>query len=87
MSGVLRIAVRVFVIGKLHSEEIIEATKEELSGIMPRLAAKHAELSAAEPTMIELEFLDDPSNDRFFRIGTDPNAMVMPMAIDLRKPN
>lgn len=31
--------------------------------------------------MVELEFLDDPSEERFFRMGTDPQAMVKAIAI------
>jgi len=33
--------------------------------------------------MIELEFPDCPMEDRYFRIGVNPEGIVMPIAFDL----
>lgn len=84
MSEARRISlmVRVYVEGMLHSEERIGATERGLSALLPSLGEKHARLCAERPTMIEIEFLDEPDiNQRFFRIGTDSRGMVRPMQI------
>lgn len=76
--------VRVYVDGVLHSEEPVGATERGLSALLPSLAEKHARLCALRPTMIEIEFLDEPDvNQRFFRIGTDARGMVRPMQVGL----
>jgi len=77
----LRVAVRVFVQGGLRSEEYFQWSLLSLNQEIPRLAEKHALLCLQQPTMIELEFLDEPDpQERFFRIGTDPRGMVQPTA-------
>ena len=81
----MKIAVRAFADGKLLFEEHIE--DEGLSDSdVEALVAKHMlRVLPHERHMLEIEFLDEPdSNQRFFRFGTDPNGMVLPIAIDLR---
>lgn len=77
-----RLAVRVFLDARLHSEKRIEQTMSELEASLPKLAEEHATLSAAGPVMVEIEFLDETDvNQRFFRIGTDPRQMVQPLEV------
>lgn len=51
-----RIAVRGFVGGALRFEEHMDADSVDLAA----LAKRHTEAMAAEPHMIEVEFLDEP---------------------------
>jgi hypothetical protein len=81
----MRIAIRGFADGDhLQFEDRIDITDEAMEDLLPELAKKHgAALAAHELHMIEIEFVDDPSPDRFFRFGTDPRGMVLPMEVDL----
>jgi len=82
------LAIRVYVDGALESEKQLSATPAELEELLPKLAEEHARVAAERPTMIEIEFLDEPDvNQRFFRMGTDPRCMVMPLALDVSKEN
>lgn len=80
----VRLAIRVFLLGKLHSEDLLTVDTEALDGLLPKLGMEHAHLLAETPGMVEIEFLDQPDQGRrFFRIGTDPSAMVVPIPVDL----
>jgi len=82
------LAIRVYVDGTLESEKQLSATPAELEELLSKLADEHARLAAERPTMIEIEFLDEPDvNQRFFRMGTDPRYMVLPVALDMSKEN
>jgi len=79
----IRLAIRLFADGEQILEERVDADESELAG----LAEKHTVMlgDLAGPHMIEIEFLDEPDpNQRFFRFGTDPRGMVIPIAIDLK---
>jgi hypothetical protein len=78
----IRIAVRVYVDNVLASHELFERTMKGFDRLLPELAEKHATLSAQHPTMIEIEFLDEPDVERrFYRIGSDPRRMLLPIEI------
>lgn len=82
----VRLAIRGFAAGVKQFEDLVDVEEFELARILPELAEKHAALAAHELQMIEIEFLDEPNPlERFFRFGTDPSGMVMPIQIDLDK--
>lgn len=80
----LRIAIRGYAGKRLVFEDHADIPNEKLEDLLPDLAEKHAHAMAAhELHMIEIEFLDEANqNERFFRFGTDPAGMVMPMRVD-----
>jgi hypothetical protein len=78
----MRIIVRVYVAGVKQSEERIEMDAEMLGELLPKLAERHGDMMAVQPGMVEIEFPDEPDlSQRFFRIGTDPSGMVLPVKI------
>ena len=80
----IRIMVRLYIAGQLHSEESLDlATAEDLEGAIPKLAMRHAEMVAGRPFMLEFEFLDEPPPARFVRFGTDPSRMIQPRSISI----
>jgi hypothetical protein len=81
----IRLAIRGFASGKRQFEELIEINEADIDSAIPQLALKHADaLTSHALHMIEIEFLDEPDeNERFFRFGTDPSGMVIPMAVQL----
>lgn len=80
-----RLAFRGFNGKALVFEEFADIAELELDEALEALAEKHcAALASADLHMIEVEFLDEPRiNQRFFRFGTDPAGMVVPIKIDL----
>ena len=84
----IRLAVRVFLDGIKEREDRISLDTELLEDIVRKLAEEHAEMMASRRGMIEIEFLDELNPEqRFFRLGTDPAGMVMPVEVDLTKPD
>lgn len=82
----IRLAIRGFADGNhLQFEERVEIPEDQLSEVLPVLGKKHANaLVSHQLHMIEIEFLDEADlNQRFFRFGTDPAGMVLPIAINL----
>jgi len=81
----VRLAIRGYVNGEVKFEDRVEIQPDTLDTILPRLATEHAAAIAAHQLhMIEIEFLDEPDQaERFFRFGSDPAGMVMPIRIDL----
>lgn len=84
----IRLAIRGFVKREVQFEDRVEVESEDMENVLPELAAKHGEaMKAHRLHMIEIEFLDEPDEKaRFFRIGTDPSGMVMPIVLDLLPP-
>lgn len=82
----MKVIVRGFGDGKLRFEDHLELSDDQIDGnFLPSLAEKHAAaLAAHDLHMIEIEFPDEPDPlTRYFRFGTDPRGMVIPIAIDL----
>lgn len=83
--GTIRLVIRGFAGTNRVFQEHVEVSADDLEQIIPKLAERHAtKLINDELHMIEIEFLDEPNeNERFFRFGTDPSGMVMPIQVPL----
>ena len=85
----IRLAIRGYAAGVLKFEEFEDLLDDdaELDARIAILANYHAEALAEHRLhMIEIEFLDEPNpNERFFRFGSDPSGMVMPIMVILAK--
>ncbi|MBZ5619900.1 MAG: hypothetical protein LAQ69_14430 [Acidobacteriia bacterium] len=81
----IRLAIRGYADGRRQFEDLTEVDPDTLSDVLPTLAEKHASaLVSHELHMIEIEFLDEENeNERFFRFGTDPAGMVLPIRVKL----
>lgn len=81
----VNLAIRGFANGQQQFEDVVDVDESTLDSLLPMLAEKHAAaLISHELHMIEIEFLDEPdANGRYFRFGTDPRGMVMPIAFSL----
>jgi len=75
----MRVAVRGFAKDMLIFEEILDTAQYDLTN----LARDHVQKMTAYPDhMIEVEFIDEPDNPyRFFRFGTDPSRMAIPLRL------
>jgi hypothetical protein len=80
----IRIAIRGYAIRGIAStrlifEEIIEDLREP---DLRELAERHAVRMLAYPRhLIEIEFLDLPEHERYFRFGNDPAVIVKPQRL------
>jgi len=83
----IHLAIRGYAAGVLQFEDLLEAGEDKLQELLPDLAGKHVEaLLEHRLHMIEIEFLDEPNPvARFFRFGSDPSGMVMPIMVILSK--
>lgn len=80
----MRLAIRGWKGDQLVFQDHVEASESDLENMLPQLAEKHANALADAPHTVEIEFLDEPDpNARFFRMGTDPGRMVMPLKVQL----
>jgi len=81
----MRVAIRGFAAGKVIFEDRVELDERGMEQLLPGLAEQNAAAMAAHRLhWIEIEFLDEPDRaQRFFRFGTDPAGMVLPLQIDL----
>lgn len=79
----MRLAIRGLVGKTCIFEERVDVNVGHVGEVLPEVAERHARrLASHELQMIEIEFLDEPNlNERFFRFGTDPSGMVIPVAI------
>jgi hypothetical protein len=82
---IMRMVARGYLGDELVFRENITLDEEQLENVVADMALRHsAAMAADELDMIEFEFLDEPDPDqRFFRIGTNPDGMVMPIEVDL----
>jgi hypothetical protein len=82
---IIRLAIRGFAGRNRVFQDHVEVSPGDLEQVVPKLAERHAtKLANHEPHMIEIEFLDEPNeNERFFRFGTDPSGMIMPVQVPL----
>lgn len=84
MSATTSMAIRGFAEGRKIFEDFISVDDADLEDLAPTLIETHAlQLSAHPLHMIEIELLDAPCEERFFRFGTDPSGMVTPLEIRL----
>ena len=76
---------RLVVRGYAGDQVVFEDRVEIDENMLAALAEKHATALADHFLhMIEIEFLDEPDPmQRFFRFGTDPSGMVMPIGVKL----
>ncbi len=83
----VRLAILGFVGRRILFEDRVEVEAAALDAILPQLAKKHGiALAQHRLHMIEIEFLDEPDPlQRFFRLGSDPSGMVIPIKIPLDK--
>ncbi len=84
-SKLIRVAIRGYAGRAVQFEDRVELDETSLEKLLPQLAEKHARALAAHKLhMIEIEFLAelDPLQ-RYFRFGSDPSGMVMPIKVDL----
>jgi hypothetical protein len=82
----MKVAIRGFVDGTVIFEDRAEIEQDNDGNYdtLHALAAMHVAEIGDQQFMIEFEFLDEPDPlERFFRFGTDPRGMVVPIAIDL----
>jgi hypothetical protein len=80
-----RLMVRGYLKGAQVFARPVTVDEANLERVLPDLAREHAEAMVAGTLgMIEIEFLDEPDPEqRYFRLGTDPQGMVQPRAINL----
>ncbi len=82
---IVRLAIRGFAGRTRVFDDRVDVDVTHLGAVLPTLAEQHAtKLASHELHLIEIEFLDEPNpNERFFRFGTDPSGMVIPIAVPL----
>lgn len=81
----MRTMFRGYMNGILQFEEYAEFEDDETGNkLAEAMGEAHARLIADQPHMIEIEFLDEPMQERFFRFGTDPKGMRMPIGITIQ---
>lgn len=79
----LRLMIRGYIAGVKQFEEPVNCTPgDDLELLVTRQVANLCGKPGGYFHMIEIEFLDEPDPmQRYFRVGTDPEMMVIPMEI------
>jgi hypothetical protein len=87
MNTTHEIMVRGYKRGVLVWENKLVMCELDLDRLIPTLVDEHiAEIQKGTVGMIEMEFLDVPeSEDRFFRIGVEPDGMVLPIHFKIQE--
>ena len=81
----IRLAIRGYLGPNVLFENQVDMEESALEELLPSLAEDHAHAMATHALdMVEIEFLDEPDPlARYFRLGTNPAGMVMPIEINL----
>ncbi len=81
----MRVTVRGFAGKQIVFKETVDVPDDEEQSAIALIADRHIGMLSHYPQhVIEMEFLDEPDPDkRFFRFGTDPSNMRMPIKVDL----
>ena len=75
----MKITVRTYLRGTLVSQSTGEFSQADTEALAE---AHYNAMGAGECDVVEIEFLDEADPlQRFFRIGTNPRGMVMPVRI------
>jgi len=78
----MTLIIRGYLGRKVVFEHPQTADTSELESVVERAAMAHVEaMVAGTIDMVELEFPDCPPHDRYFRIGVNPDGMVIPIGI------
>jgi hypothetical protein len=80
----MRVIERGYLAGRLVFQQPHEISEAEAGNLATRHASAMIE---GLIDMVELEFPDCPPEDRFFRIGMNPDGMVAPIALNLSRKN
>jgi hypothetical protein len=68
----------------IFEEEITLDGPDAIRDEIPKIGERHANLITEHPLfMVEIEFHDEPEPERFFRYGTDPSMMSLPIYVDV----
>ena len=78
---------KVMIRGFKHGKLVFEQPSDLEDHMAGKLAADHVrQMDEGRIGMVEIEFLDAPENDRFLRLGIEPDGMVMPIALPITPP-
>lgn len=77
-------SIRVWVRG-VQVEQWLNLDLADFQSAFQRWIEDSAAMLQSNPHMIEIEFLDAPSRERFYRFGTDDTMMVDPHAVDAKQ--
>jgi hypothetical protein len=80
----LRLVIRGYLKKVRQWESSVEVWYDKMPSLMCDLADQHVKsMLGGTLDMVEIEFLDEPDvMQRFLRLGTNPDGMVMPIEIE-----
>lgn len=80
----MKVVIRGFKHRKLIFEQPTELDDSATAKVTERVAADHVnQMIEGRIGMVEIEFCDAPENERFLRIGIEPDGMVIPIALPI----